>query len=70
MKLIQKACEDLNHVVGARRVCGAAEGKCFDFRGPRNEEIMRESRLCSPDAGAHFCYVTVVMTDETQQSHD
>lgn len=38
--------------------------------GPRNEEIMRESRLCSPDAGAHFCYVTVVMTDETQQSHD
>ena len=38
--------------------------------GPRNEEIMRESRLCSPDAGAHFSYVTVVMTDETQQSHD
>lgn len=39
----------------------------FRSLGPRKEEIMRESRFCSPDAGAHFCYVTIVMTDETQQ---
>lgn len=66
---IQKACEKLNDVVGVRQVSGAAEKNVL-ILGPRNEEIMRESRLCSPDAGEHFCYVTVVMTDETQQSHD
>lgn len=66
---IQRAGEKLNDVVGVRQVSGAA-GENVLILGPRNEEIMRESRLCSPDAGAHFCYVTVVMTDETQQSHD
>lgn len=52
-----------------RQVSSTAEKNVW-ISGPRNDEIMRESRLCSPDAGAHFCYVTVVMTDETQQSQD
>lgn len=69
MKLFRRARGKLNDVVDARQVSGAAERNVL-ILGPRNEEIMRESRLCSPDAGEHFCYVTVVMTDETQQSHD
>lgn len=69
MKLFRKACEKLNDVVRQRQVSGAAEKNVL-ILGPRNEEIMRETCLCSPDAGAHFCYVNVVMTDETQRSHN
>lgn len=66
---IQPACKEWDNVNVCKVSSETGEKNVWTL-GPRNDALMRQSCLCSPDAGAHFCYVTVVMTDETQQSHD